>query len=1375
MRNSAVVSTLSAAYTYDPNYQSTPPPSIAALQPDTGPLSGGTVLWLTGANLVSGSKVYFGSNAAVEFVLADASHAVVTAPPGSAAGFVDVNIVNPNGQAGALLRGFSYVADANIPGLAPKLTSVTPATGPESSDTVAILTGNNFVNGEYVFVGAAQGAGVRLLSSSIIDNTFPHQPAGVVDVAVTDPTGRSSVLHNSFTFLARPTLQSVANSTPGTNAGASGPTVGGTPVTIAGTGFQNGATVTFGLVPATAVQVASSDVLTCVTPAGVAGPADVQLINPDGQTAVLTGGWLYVPPPGATSLTPPTGPLHGGTIAVLAGANFSPQATVTVGGVLANTLFGSPGSVVVYVPAGVNAGPVDVVIKNPDGQTSTLHGGFTYSTGPFGNPPHISLIQPSSGPDTGGTMVVINGSNYTTGAIGIVGGNLLSRTLLVGPGAMTGFTAAAAVDGATLVAVTNPDGQSASLPTGFTYVNPATLVSTPPPVVTGAVPSQALAPGGSAVAILGTGFSTGVVAPLVFLQGIPSNVSNGTANQINVTTPAAQPGPADIVVVNPDGQTGIAAGAFTFLVPPPVFASQNPIAPVKGPTAGGTVVVITGSYFQPPVQVFFGNSPGSVNTSAAATNANQITVTTPPGIAGNVAVLVTNKDGQSASLPGAFYYQPPPVLTSVTPPSGSPNGGNTVTLNGQYFSGSAAQMSVKFGAAAATITGTPTANIVEAVVPSSTAAGALTVAVTVTNDDGQSVTVPGAYIYLPPPAPPQVLGVTPNAGSTTGGATVTVLGENFQFGARVFFGNSCSATPNTCIEATTATVISDSAISCVVPAASAPGTVGITVENPDTNEASLASAFTYVAGPPPAQLHVGSIVPNAGAIAGGTEVFIGGNGFENGATATLVPYDGTTCPPNACNLLNVTVLGPTAIEAVMPPQPVNSTALFNLIVANPGGASNELFKAYSYGNGTRHFRATGLRLPLESHAGKYNRSVSGRYATAWSGVVGDFTRLTNPAGVSDVFIGGWAGRNPRLYQANFDPTLPAGAKARVFTDLTSNLHNYDGTPMQDDCCGTTNDNYSYDVVEPRTADFDNNGQADIAFWNDYNNGFTIFWNQGGILTARAYGGGTPTDWQAFDWQGKLLDFNLDGSPDFLFVTDDSPTYLMLGCGGTTPNPAGGAPLPKPAALGCILTSTGAGVNVAITPGAQTFHTSAPSQNYNFSNTNFAQYMIPGTSRWIVDSGTNTEIVTISAATSNTFTATFVKSHAANTQWAPVINAVSSTNVTTTGSATVVTLNTMDGWGGACNIGLVVNPGLANEERINGQGCTATNYANKTVSLTFAKTHTAPFTITVEDPHTLPRTPPASSSATARSRMGTPMRRWRATSTATATSTSSPPI
>ena len=67
----------------------------------------------------------------------------------------------------------------------------------------------------------------------------------------------------------------------------SGTTAGGTAVTITGTNFAAGATVTFGSTAATNVVVVSGTQITATTPAGSAGAVTVTVSNPGGQS----GAW----------------------------------------------------------------------------------------------------------------------------------------------------------------------------------------------------------------------------------------------------------------------------------------------------------------------------------------------------------------------------------------------------------------------------------------------------------------------------------------------------------------------------------------------------------------------------------------------------------------------------------------------------------------------------------------------------------------------------------------------------------------------------------------------------------------------------------------------------------------------------------------------------------------------------------------------------------------------------------------------------------------------------------------------------------------------------------------------------------------------------
>jgi len=97
--------------------------------------------------------------------------------------------------------------------------------------------------------------------------------------------GQSGSLTNGFTYVAAPTVSSVAPT--------SGSTAGGTAVTISGTNFAAGATVTLGGTAATNVVVVNGTTITATTPAGSAGAVTVT-VTVGGQSGSLTNGFTYV-------------------------------------------------------------------------------------------------------------------------------------------------------------------------------------------------------------------------------------------------------------------------------------------------------------------------------------------------------------------------------------------------------------------------------------------------------------------------------------------------------------------------------------------------------------------------------------------------------------------------------------------------------------------------------------------------------------------------------------------------------------------------------------------------------------------------------------------------------------------------------------------------------------------------------------------------------------------------------------------------------------------------------------------------------------------------------------------------------------------------
>jgi hypothetical protein len=75
---------------------------------------------------------------------------------------------------------------------------------------------------------------------------------------------------------------------------SSGPYLGGTNVTVIGSGFTNGATVAFGGVNATGVTVVDSATITATTAQHGGGPVDVIVINPNQTTDTFSNGFTFV-------------------------------------------------------------------------------------------------------------------------------------------------------------------------------------------------------------------------------------------------------------------------------------------------------------------------------------------------------------------------------------------------------------------------------------------------------------------------------------------------------------------------------------------------------------------------------------------------------------------------------------------------------------------------------------------------------------------------------------------------------------------------------------------------------------------------------------------------------------------------------------------------------------------------------------------------------------------------------------------------------------------------------------------------------------------------------------------------------------------------
>jgi hypothetical protein len=158
-------------------------------------------------------------------------------------------------------------------------------------------------------------------------------------------------------------------------------------------------------------------------------------------------------------------------------------------------------------------------------------------------------------------------------------------------------------------------------------------------------------------------------------------------------------------------------------------------------------------------------------------------------------VNVTNVTGASVAdgqgLGTISNDDAPPVLTSITPSSGSTAGGTVVPLTGTGLSGTTA---VSFGGVAATAVNNIDATTVEAVTGARTAGANLPVVLTIAAITNGSSTLPAAYTYFnPAPTITNVSPLTGSAGINTPTPSVTITGTNFTGTTAVTFGGIAAA------------------------------------------------------------------------------------------------------------------------------------------------------------------------------------------------------------------------------------------------------------------------------------------------------------------------------------------------------------------------------------------------------------------------------------------------------------------------------------------------------------------------------------------------------------------------------------------------------
>ena len=300
----------------------------------------------------------------------------------------------------------------------PSVTNISPASGTIAGGTTVTITGTNLTGARGVKFGTTSAASFTVNSATQITASSPLGQVGAVDITVTTPIGISATSSaDQFSYFAAPTVAGIST--------ASGPTSGGTSVTITGTYLTGATAVKFGTKNATSFKVNSATQITAVAPTG-AGTVDITVVTSGGTSATSSRDqFTFVAAPNVNYISPSSGQILGGDMVNINGTNLSSATSVKFGFANAKIISNTATQISVISPSSpFGAGYVDVTVTTPGGTSAkSFYTLYTYVSRPY-----ISGISPASGPTTGGTSVTITGANLYPARAVIFGSNAASIT-----------------------------------------------------------------------------------------------------------------------------------------------------------------------------------------------------------------------------------------------------------------------------------------------------------------------------------------------------------------------------------------------------------------------------------------------------------------------------------------------------------------------------------------------------------------------------------------------------------------------------------------------------------------------------------------------------------------------------------------------------------------------------------------------------------------------------------------------------------------------------------------------------------------------------------------------------------------------------------
>jgi hypothetical protein len=369
--------TLPAAYEY------VAAPTLTSVTPLGGPITGNTLLTLTGTGFRSGATVKLGSEACSFPTLLSSTSLRCISPSVSSTQAVTLSLSNSDGQASTTSLTYTYLA-------VPTITAMNPTSTKKEGGTAITLTGTGFTNGSTLLI-AGSSLSVSTLSSTLTSTQLVFTtPAitisGKYSVSVYDTYGQSVTSSQNFTVKGPPVVSSISPT-------LSKPT-GGTTFQVIGSGLESSTQVALGSTAAVSCSVDGSGfLLTCISgnpSAAITSDSVValSLCNSDGQFTVTGNTFQYNAPLTLSSITPSAFGLSQdvGTTLTLIGTGFKPNLQVLLGSTacVSPTASSTQATLTCTLPSfsKIPTSLLSVSLLAEDGQTSGLSSTLSFSFAP---------------------------------------------------------------------------------------------------------------------------------------------------------------------------------------------------------------------------------------------------------------------------------------------------------------------------------------------------------------------------------------------------------------------------------------------------------------------------------------------------------------------------------------------------------------------------------------------------------------------------------------------------------------------------------------------------------------------------------------------------------------------------------------------------------------------------------------------------------------------------------------------------------------------------------------------------------------------------------------------------------------------------------